>query len=57
MREPEQILKAVVECLFIGAGGQPVITAPRELAIALTEAKALLTPGSEDVGASAPADS
>lgn len=57
MRPVKQILEAVVECLSIGAGGLPAFTTPKELAVALDEAKSLLTPGPDDVGASAPADS
>lgn len=40
MKTPEQLLEALLECLFVTPHGLPVISAPKELVIAMDAAQA-----------------
>lgn len=42
MKTPEQIIEALLECLFVTPHGLPVISAPKELVLAIRDAQAYL---------------
>lgn len=44
MPEPKIIVEALLECLYIGADGFPIISDPKELVLAIRVAESFLDP-------------